>query len=1314
MKRNGFIASASRRFIVTGLALILIVFTLIPTVTAFGASTPDDGVSVSDIGIIEDAPELPSEGNDKEVVSDGDDSAFDFVSPEKMLLSVGESSVTPRAAGSGSFIVRHTNPDGENPGNLCNDLSIGIAWDAEGNRITHTGFSYTSGSFHKGKLTKVVTSYIPEYSYGLVARPVSTAYARDVYVETSPVGAENWSPLVDSNGSPVKLTVRAYDTNYNVYVLDTPVEGDVDVRMTVVYAPKLDFYLRHMNQDGNAPANEGFYPCSTGVAMMLSDGTVSYPPLDKNPTLTNRLKPSELGGNVLSTYIPGTRVGAVAAPADECSIADYYIEKREKGTDDWELWKDSDGSSMLEYYRTTSEGWEIFLTKEGVPENIETQVTIVYKPYNDFYLRHMNKTGGAPGELGRPDYSTTMATLKKDGTISYANLYQGYFGERLAPSEIGGGVMGNYPDNARVGTVAAPNALCCVYDCYIETRARGTTEWTRWNDTDGSPMIEFYGETSEGWEIYLTKEPVPADTEARVTVVYEPGVRLGVYHYKDGTKTAPEDEAYRTLVRSVPSGGMGGISPYNKGIIEGRSTTFTYFQSPYTVGYDSTITITTNPNVGKCVKSIKLECAPKDTADYASDNGWTEWDADVLLDGEEYVEESGDVYYRQKFTVSKPTPEDKDIRITVYYGDGTDVQLMHSDEDGNAPDGMAYRTTLHDLSKLTSNKARRISLTETKLSGSVSIDPESELYIQVTPRKGYCVDRIVAYSRPHEDESDDNWTEWAIGGKPVVDMSDEEPLYYADESAGFYTSYRYDINAAMPTDKDIRFHVIYAEGMDVTLRHTSETATVAEAVDYTGIDVVNENGQKIIKSTNKRSGKLANNANELTRAITPGREISLVASAKSGYYIESITVETRPQDSADDSAWTVAPNAVTMPSEDYPTGKNTFKLAETVPTGKDMRITVNYEPIPDEYTIYAITTVGSAKINGTVISESDFTEIGKVVEGEEFVFTVNPNDDYTISNVYSGTTAASQTNTLTSADGKYTVAPDGNIYIKIELAAPVHRGALTVSNTVIGDNAPADAEFIYTVTFDNADVYSYTGSASGTIKSGDKITLKDNEEITISGIPVSTAFTVTQDEAENFVTSPASLKIEGIISSTPSVAAFSNTYNSSSVEPPAATGNLEISNKVTGNKADTTLKFPFKVEFSADGSYEYKIVNSKTRAITTVKSGDTIELAHGETAVIYGLPAGIAYKVTETDTKGYKMTSTGESGTIAEDGSKASFINEKNKPSENDSSVPKTGDDSTAEVAAIYVMQFAMLAMLMCIYSMKKFRKNDETELSDN
>ncbi len=279
---------------------------------------------------------------------------------------------------------------------------------------------------------------------------------------------------------------------------------------------------------------------------------------------------------------------------------------------------------------------------------------------------------------------------------------------------------------------------------------------------------------------------------------------------------------------------------------------------------------------------------------------------------------------------------------------------------------------------------------------------------------------------------------------------------------------------------------------------------------------------------------------------------------------------------------------------------------------------------------------------------------------------------------------------------------DGNITIDIVNVGIFTYSSLTVSNKVSGEDAPADAEFVYTVIFDSEVEYPYTGSFSGSIRSGDKITLRDGESITISDMLVGAKFTVTQDKVENFVLTPSDGKIEGVISAVPSMAEFSNRFEL----PP--TGNLEITNKVIGNMADKTLKFPFRVEFETDGSYEC-IITGITRStennITTIRSGDIIELAHGETAVIYNLPAGVSYKVTEIDRKGYKLTETGSSGTVAEDGSRAAFINEKNR-----SSSPDTGDDSNAKTAAVFVMQLSMLAMLFCFFLAKRSSHKNDTE----
>lgn len=111
--------------------------------------------------------------------------------------------------------------------------------------------------------------------------------------------------------------------------------------------------------------------------------------------------------------------------------------------------------------------------------------------------------------------------------------------------------------------------------------------------------------------------------------------------------------------------------------------------------------------------------------------------------------------------------------------------------------------------------------------------------------------------------------------------------------------------------------------------------------------------------------------------------------------------------------------------------------------------------------------------------------------------------------------------------------------------------------------------------------------------------------------------------------------------------------------------NLTIKKMVEGDLGDKTRRFTFVVEFDAEGSYSY--TGSKKG---TIKSGDEIRLAHGESITIHDLPYGTTYKVTEKEANqnGYKTKVGGTSGKI--DGAKvATFVNTK-------SQTPKTGDNS--------------------------------------
>ena len=86
---------------------------------------------------------------------------------------------------------------------------------------------------------------------------------------------------------------------------------------------------------------------------------------------------------------------------------------------------------------------------------------------------------------------------------------------------------------------------------------------------------------------------------------------------------------------------------------------------------------------------------------------------------------------------------------------------------------------------------------------------------------------------------------------------------------------------------------------------------------------------------------------------------------------------------------------------------------------------------------------------------------------------------------------------------------------------PVLKGFLTINKTVSGNAGEHDRLFTFKVVFTDSegnivlDTFSYTGSKVGTIKSGDTISLKHGESITIVGLPIGTHYQVTEIEANS-------------------------------------------------------------------------------------------------------------------------------------------------------------------------------------------------------
>ena len=120
-------------------------------------------------------------------------------------------------------------------------------------------------------------------------------------------------------------------------------------------------------------------------------------------------------------------------------------------------------------------------------------------------------------------------------------------------------------------------------------------------------------------------------------------------------------------------------------------------------------------------------------------------------------------------------------------------------------------------------------------------------------------------------------------------------------------------------------------------------------------------------------------------------------------------------------------------------------------------------------------------------------------------------------------------------------------------------------------------------------------------------------------------------------------------------------------------GFLTVNKTVTGSGASKQRDFPFQVVFTnAAGAALHGIgiyvKGNETHTFDTA-SPLTFELRHDETVWI-GVPAGLSYTVTETDTKGYTCTWKNEKGVItANQLIQATFVNERQRNTE----IPKTG-----------------------------------------
>ncbi|MGG3308694.1 carboxypeptidase regulatory-like domain-containing protein [Paenibacillus lautus] len=224
------------------------------------------------------------------------------------------------------------------------------------------------------------------------------------------------------------------------------------------------------------------------------------------------------------------------------------------------------------------------------------------------------------------------------------------------------------------------------------------------------------------------------------------------------------------------------------------------------------------------------------------------------------------------------------------------------------------------------------------------------------------------------------------------------------------------------------------------------------------------------------------------------------------------------------------------------------------------------------------------------------------------------------------------------------------------------QGKLTISNKVEGNGSDSSKDFEYTVTFtgegnDGEYTYKKSDSTFGTIKSGDKIFLKDGESVVFPALPADLGYTVIQTDytPDGYTTMPETRELFGTIENKGDhMADFVNKRY---------VNDLTISNTVTGDGAELDRPFKYTVTFDGAGkdqAYDYEHSDGTTGTIT---SGVSFELKHGETFKIKDLPDNLKYTITQDSYKndGYVTTPTGlsDEGVMVGVDREADFTNDR-------------------------------------------------------
>ena len=217
---------------------------------------------------------------------------------------------------------------------------------------------------------------------------------------------------------------------------------------------------------------------------------------------------------------------------------------------------------------------------------------------------------------------------------------------------------------------------------------------------------------------------------------------------------------------------------------------------------------------------------------------------------------------------------------------------------------------------------------------------------------------------------------------------------------------------------------------------------------------------------------------------------------------------------------------------------------------------------------------------------------------------------------------------------------------------------LMISKAVLGDSlteANRNTEFTFEVELRDRDGsiltgrYPYTGSKEGTITSGETVTLKDGEWISIQNLPEKAQYTVWEKTTNTSgytasVSGEGCSSVEGfgdkliggegtLVGDGGSAVQFTNTVK---------VGSLEIKKTVSGIEPVEGRKFPFTL------TVDNPAVNGEHGDVTFVNGVAEFELADNESVLVDRLPEGVHYTIEEGQHDGYSSNAPNNASGIIE------------------------------------------------------------------